>query len=133
MAFILPLILHETLLDAIMPALNPLQRTIKERSKGPLIAAFAGMRVIAVRDGSPGPEAWVVLRRNHAAYVSPRKRRFTQLGQLNKVSVQYYKLQEYAGLAPRKRSTGKATWPGRKQVYRRLDTDGRMAGDTRDR
>lgn len=40
-----------------------------------------------------------------------------------------YKLQEYAGLARRKRSAGKATWPGRKQVWRRYDTDGRMAGD----
>ncbi len=29
----------------------------------------------------------------------------------------------------RKRSTGKATWPGRKQVFRRLDAEGRMAGD----
>jgi nicotinate phosphoribosyltransferase len=41
-----------------------------------------------------------------------------------------YKLQEYAGVARRKRSSGKATWPGRKQVWRRLGTDGRMAGDT---
>ncbi len=40
-----------------------------------------------------------------------------------------YKLQEYAGHARRKRSAGKATWPGRKQVYRRLGSDGRMAGD----
>ena len=40
-----------------------------------------------------------------------------------------YKLQEYAGLARRKRSTGKATWPGRKQVWRRYDAEGRMAGD----
>lgn len=40
-----------------------------------------------------------------------------------------YKLQEYAGQARRKRSEGKATWPGRKQVYRRYDADGRMAGD----
>jgi nicotinate phosphoribosyltransferase len=40
-----------------------------------------------------------------------------------------YKLQEYAGLARRKRSTGKATWPGRKQVWRRLDRGGFMAGD----
>jgi nicotinate phosphoribosyltransferase len=40
-----------------------------------------------------------------------------------------YKLQEYAGQARRKRSTGKATWPGRKQVYRRLGRDGRMASD----
>ncbi len=30
-----------------------------------------------------------------------------------------YKLQEYAGLPRRKRSAGKATWPGRKQVWRR--------------
>jgi nicotinate phosphoribosyltransferase len=41
-----------------------------------------------------------------------------------------YKLQEYAGVARRKRSTGKATWPGRKQVWRRFGVDGRMAGDT---
>ena len=40
-----------------------------------------------------------------------------------------YKLQEYAGLARRKRSEGKATWPGRKQVYRSFDTGGHMAGD----
>ncbi len=40
-----------------------------------------------------------------------------------------YKLQEYAGQAQRKRSEGKATWPGRKQVWRRYHGD-RMAGDT---
>lgn len=41
-----------------------------------------------------------------------------------------YKLQEYAGKARRKRSEGKATWPGRKQVYRKCnDFDGCMAGD----
>ncbi|MEX0751808.1 MAG: nicotinate phosphoribosyltransferase [Xanthobacteraceae bacterium] len=40
-----------------------------------------------------------------------------------------YKLQEYAGLARRKRSAGKATWPGRKQVWRRYGLDGRMTGD----
>ena len=41
-----------------------------------------------------------------------------------------YKLQEYAGKARRKRSEGKATWPGRKQVYRKYDEfDGCMAGD----
>ena len=40
-----------------------------------------------------------------------------------------YKLQEYAGLARRKRSEGKATWPGRKQVYRHYDPAGVMAGD----
>src|SRR5512143_2281261 len=40
-----------------------------------------------------------------------------------------YKLQEYAGRARRKRSEGKATWPGRKQVYRQHDADGRLARD----
>ena len=41
-----------------------------------------------------------------------------------------YKMQEYAGVARRKRSEGKATWPGRKQVYRRFDAAGRMDGDS---
>ncbi|WP_027157798.1 nicotinate phosphoribosyltransferase [Methylobacter luteus] len=41
-----------------------------------------------------------------------------------------YKLQEYAGIARRKRSEGKATWPGRKQVYRNYDDSGFMCGDT---
>jgi nicotinate phosphoribosyltransferase len=40
-----------------------------------------------------------------------------------------YKLQEYAGKARRKRSEGKATWPGRKQVWRRRMPDGEFAGD----
>jgi nicotinate phosphoribosyltransferase len=40
-----------------------------------------------------------------------------------------YKLQEYAGLPRRKRSANKATWPGRKQVWRRYGADGRMIGD----
>jgi nicotinate phosphoribosyltransferase len=40
-----------------------------------------------------------------------------------------YKLQEYAGRARRKRSEGKATWPGRKQVWRRYDEGGRLGGD----
>jgi nicotinate phosphoribosyltransferase len=40
-----------------------------------------------------------------------------------------YKMQEYAGVARRKHSEGKATWPGRKQVFRRRTADGRMAGD----
>jgi nicotinate phosphoribosyltransferase len=39
-----------------------------------------------------------------------------------------YKLQEYAGRARRKRSEGKATWPGRKQVYRTC-RDGIMHSD----
>jgi len=40
-----------------------------------------------------------------------------------------YKLQEYGGAPRRKNSDKKATWPGRKQVWRRYDADGRMAGD----
>ena len=40
-----------------------------------------------------------------------------------------YKLQEYAGVPRRKRSANKATWPGRKQVWRRYGADGRMACD----
>jgi nicotinate phosphoribosyltransferase len=41
-----------------------------------------------------------------------------------------YKIQEYAGVPRRKRSEGKATWPGRKQVWRRSTDAGRFAGDT---
>ncbi len=40
-----------------------------------------------------------------------------------------YKLEEYAGQPRRKRSTGKATWPGRKQVYRHYHDDGRFRRD----
>jgi nicotinate phosphoribosyltransferase len=40
-----------------------------------------------------------------------------------------YKLQEYAGRPCRKRSEGKATWPGRKQVYRHRADTGRLAYD----
>ncbi|MGE3154854.1 MAG: nicotinate phosphoribosyltransferase [Nitrospiraceae bacterium] len=41
-----------------------------------------------------------------------------------------YKLQEYAGRPCRKRSEGKSTWPGRKQVYRYGDgSDGRLGYD----
>jgi nicotinate phosphoribosyltransferase len=40
-----------------------------------------------------------------------------------------YKLQEYAGVPRRKRSAGKSTRPGRKQVWRRRDRDGCFSGD----
>lgn len=40
-----------------------------------------------------------------------------------------YKLQEYAGRPCRKRSEGKATWPGRKQVFRTSGPNGRLAHD----
>jgi nicotinate phosphoribosyltransferase len=41
-----------------------------------------------------------------------------------------YKLQEYADRPCRKRSEGKATWPGRKQVYRQYAENGRFDYDT---
>ncbi len=41
-----------------------------------------------------------------------------------------YKLQEYAGTPRRKHSEGKATWPGRKQVYRHFAPDGTFDYDT---
>src|SRR5262245_35161978 len=40
-----------------------------------------------------------------------------------------YKLQEYAGVPRRKLADGKATWPGRRQVYRRHADDGTIVGD----
>jgi nicotinate phosphoribosyltransferase len=40
-----------------------------------------------------------------------------------------YKLEEYAGRARRKRSAGKATWPGCKQVYRERGAQDQFAGD----
>lgn len=41
-----------------------------------------------------------------------------------------YKLQEYDGRPCRKRSEGKATWPGRKQLFRRYDASGHLRADT---
>ena len=43
-----------------------------------------------------------------------------------------YKLVAYAGRPVRKRSEGKATWPGRKQVWRSLDAEGRWQNDVLD-
>jgi len=37
---------------------------IQEGAKGPLIALFACVRVVAVREGLPGPDQWLVLRRS---------------------------------------------------------------------
>ena len=37
---------------------------IKEGSKGPLVCDFACLRIIEVRDGLPGPQSWLILRRN---------------------------------------------------------------------
>ena len=40
-----------------------------------------------------------------------------------------YKLEEYEARPRRKRSEGKATWPGRKQIYRECDDRGTPTGD----
>jgi len=51
-------------LAAALPADQGRRHTLKEGSKGPLVARFAMLRVIAVRETLPGPEVWRVLRRN---------------------------------------------------------------------
>ena len=51
-------------LAASLPPDCWVRRTIKEGSKGPLVAHFAALRVIAMRAGLPGPEVWLVLRRH---------------------------------------------------------------------
>jgi SRSO17 transposase len=40
------------------------RHTIKEGSKGPILADFAALRIVAVRDALPGPDVWLVLRRH---------------------------------------------------------------------
>lgn len=37
--------------------------TVKEGSKGPIVAAFACFRACATREKSPGPDVWVIIRR----------------------------------------------------------------------
>jgi SRSO17 transposase len=51
-------------LAASVPADRWVRRTIKEGSQGPLVAQCAALRVIAMREGLPGPAVWLVLRRN---------------------------------------------------------------------
>lgn len=40
-----------------------------------------------------------------------------------------YKMVEYAGRPVQKLSTGKISWPAKKQVFRRLDAEGHLGGD----
>jgi SRSO17 transposase len=47
-----------------LPAEAWTRRTIKEGSQGPMVAEFAALRVVAVRDALPGPDVWLVLRRH---------------------------------------------------------------------
>ncbi len=52
--------------DALATALPPSAwqvAQIQEGSKGPLLAEVAFVRAVAVRDGLPGPDVWLVLRR----------------------------------------------------------------------
>jgi SRSO17 transposase len=51
---------------ASLPAEAWACHTIKEGSQGPMVADFAAVRVLGVRDGLPGPEGWLVLRRHVA-------------------------------------------------------------------
>lgn len=39
------------------------RHTVKEGAKGPIVADFACLRVVAVRNGLPGPDIWLVFRR----------------------------------------------------------------------
>jgi len=48
---------------AVDPRLHWQYYQIQEGAKGPLLAAFAFVRVVAVREGLPGPDQWLVLRR----------------------------------------------------------------------
>jgi len=52
------------LLAATLPVRLWSRHTIKEGSKGPIVADFVAVRVVAVRAGLPGPEDWLILRRN---------------------------------------------------------------------
>jgi SRSO17 transposase len=47
-----------------LPAETWVRARIKEGAKGPLVCDFACVRVFDVRDGLPGQELWLVLRRN---------------------------------------------------------------------
>jgi SRSO17 transposase len=51
-------------LAALLPAQCWRRRTIKEGSKGPMVARITRVRVVAVREGLPGPEVWLILRRH---------------------------------------------------------------------
>jgi len=46
-----------------LPKSKWIRRTIKEGSKGPLVAEFAFVRATTLRDGLPGPRVWLVFRR----------------------------------------------------------------------
>jgi SRSO17 transposase len=49
---------------ASQPDTSWTRHIIKEGSKGPLVAEFAFIRVVVVRDDLPGADVWLILRRN---------------------------------------------------------------------
>ena len=53
-------------LVARLPQAAWLRATIKEGSQGPLVCDFAFLRVVEARHNLPGPELWLVIRRNLA-------------------------------------------------------------------
>jgi len=46
-----------------LPATAWQRLTLKEGAKGPLVADFAALRIVAVREQLPGPDGWLILRR----------------------------------------------------------------------
>jgi SRSO17 transposase len=58
---------HPLRVDSVVariPKTSWTRATIKEGSKGPLVCDFAFLRVTEARGGLPGPEVWLVIRRN---------------------------------------------------------------------
>jgi SRSO17 transposase len=51
-------------LVAHIPAPAWIRATLKEGSKGPIVCDFAFLRVVESRGGLPGPDLWLVIRRN---------------------------------------------------------------------
>lgn len=52
------------LLAAALPVSLWSRHAMKEGSKGPIVADVVAVRVVTVRDGLPGPEDWLILRRH---------------------------------------------------------------------
>jgi SRSO17 transposase len=57
-----PVLVRE--LVAMIPKEDWITATIKEGSKGPIVCDFAFLRIIEARANLPGPETWLIIRRN---------------------------------------------------------------------
>lgn len=58
---------HPLSVQALAAQLQPVRwtrATVKEGSKGPIVCDFAFVRIVEARTGLPGPELWLVIRRN---------------------------------------------------------------------